>query len=42
VTRPLPVKVSGNAQAQIEEAAAWWAKNRPAVLGAIRCAGCAA
>ena len=36
VIRPLPVKVSDNARAQIEEAAAWWAKNRPAAPGAIR------
>jgi plasmid stabilization system protein ParE len=36
VIRPLPVKVSDNAQAQIEQAAAWWAKNRPAAPGAIR------
>ena len=36
MTRPLPVKLSGNAQTQIEEAAAWWAKKRPAAPGAIR------
>ena len=34
--RPLPVRVSDNARAQIQEAAAWWAKNRPAAPGAIR------
>jgi plasmid stabilization system protein ParE len=36
VTRPLQIKVSQNAQAQIEEAAAWWEKNRPSALGAVR------
>lgn len=34
--RPLQIKVSQNAQAQIEEAAAWWARNRPAAPGAVR------
>ena len=33
---PLQIKVSNDAQAQIEEAAAWWAKNRPFALGAVR------
>ena len=36
MSRPLQVKVSQNARAQIEEAAAWWAKNRPSAPGAIR------
>lgn len=36
MTRPLQIKVSQEAQAQIEEAAAWWEKNRPSAPGAIR------
>jgi len=36
LSTPLPIKVSPRAQAQIEEAAAWWAQNRPAAPGAIR------
>ena len=36
MTRPLQIKVSRDAQAQIEEAAAWWGKNRPSAPGAIR------
>jgi plasmid stabilization system protein ParE len=36
VTRPLQIKVSQNAQAQIEEAASWWGKNRPSAPGAVR------
>ena len=36
MTRPLQIKVSQNAQAQIEEAAAWWGKNRPSAPGAVR------
>jgi plasmid stabilization system protein ParE len=36
LSAPLPIKVSPRAQAQIEEAAAWWAQNRPAAPGAIR------
>jgi len=35
VTRPLQIKVSRDAQAQIEEAAAWWGKNRPSAPGAV-------
>ncbi|MGQ0512200.1 MAG: type II toxin-antitoxin system RelE/ParE family toxin [Betaproteobacteria bacterium] len=33
---PLQIKVSSDAQAQIEEAAAWWAKNRLLAPGAVR------
>ena len=36
MSRPLQIKVSRNAHAQIDEAAAWWAKNRPSAAGAIR------
>jgi len=36
VTTPLQIRVSLPAQGQIEEAAAWWAENRPAAPGAIR------
>ena len=36
MSTPLPIKVSPRAQAQIEEAAASWAQNRPAAPGAIR------
>jgi len=36
VTRPLQVKISRNAQAQIEQAAAWWEKNRASAPGAVR------
>ena len=36
MTLPLPVRLSRNAQAQIEEAAAWWEKNRPSAPGAVR------
>jgi plasmid stabilization system protein ParE len=36
VTPPLQIKVSQDAKAQIEEAAAWWARNRPLVPGAVR------
>lgn len=36
MTSPLPVKVSQDAQAQIEAAAAWWAQNRPLAPGAVR------
>jgi len=36
VTPPLQIKVSQDAQAQIEEAAAWWAQNRPLAPGAVR------
>jgi plasmid stabilization system protein ParE len=36
VSRPLQIKISQNARAQIEEAAAWWARNRPSAPGAVR------
>lgn len=36
MTSPLRIKVSRHAQAQIEEAAAWWAQNRPLAPGAVR------
>lgn len=36
MTLPLQIKVAGDAQAQIEEAAAWWAQNRPLAPGAVR------
>jgi len=36
VTSPLRIKVSQGALAQIEEAAAWWARNRPLAPGAVR------
>jgi plasmid stabilization system protein ParE len=36
VNEPLRIRVSPQALAQIEEAAEWWAKNRPAAPGAIR------
>ena len=32
----LPIRISPQALAQIEEAADWWAKNRPSAPGAIR------
>ena len=35
MSRPLKIQVSPQALAQIEEAAEWWAQNRPAVPGAI-------
>ena len=36
MTRPLPVVVTSRAAAEIEEAAIWWDRNRPAAPGAIR------
>lgn len=33
---PLQIKIPHDAQAQIDEAAAWWAKNRPFAPGAVR------
>ena len=36
MTSPLQIKVARNAQTQIEEAAAWWAQNRPLAPGAVR------
>ena len=36
MTSPLQLQVSRDAQTQIEEAAAWWAKNRPLAPGAVR------
>lgn len=36
MTPPLQIKVSQDARAQIEEAAAWWAQNRPLAPGAVR------
>jgi plasmid stabilization system protein ParE len=36
VSEPLRIRVSVQALGQIEEAADWWAKNRPAAPGAIR------
>ena len=36
MTLRLQIKVAGDAQAQIEEAAAWWAQNRPLAPGAVR------
>ncbi|MGH8675896.1 MAG: type II toxin-antitoxin system RelE/ParE family toxin [Burkholderiales bacterium] len=36
MSSPLQIKVSQEAQAQIEEAAAWWAQNRPFAPGAVR------
>jgi plasmid stabilization system protein ParE len=36
VRSPLQIKVSRHAQAQIEEAATWWAENRPRAPGAVR------
>lgn len=35
MTEPLRIRVSPQALAQIEEAAEWWARNRPAAPGAI-------
>lgn len=32
----LRIEITGNAQAQISNAAAWWAQNRPAAPDAIR------
>jgi plasmid stabilization system protein ParE len=36
VNPPLQIKVSPRAQAQIEEAAAWWRQNRPAGRTTVR------
>jgi plasmid stabilization system protein ParE len=36
VNTPLRIEITGNAQTQIEVAAAWWAENRPAAPDAIR------
>ncbi len=36
MSSPLQIKVARDAQAQIEEAAAWWAQNRPLAPGAVR------
>ena len=36
MTPPLQIKVARNAQRQIEEAATWWAQNRPLAPGAVR------
>lgn len=36
MTPPLEIRVSPEALAQIEEAAEWWAQNRPAAPGAVR------
>lgn len=36
MSSPLQIKVARGAQAQIEEAAAWWAQNRPLAPGAVR------
>lgn len=36
MSEPLRIRISPQALAQIEEAADWWAKNRPAAPGAIR------
>ena len=36
MTSPLRINVSQRALAQIEEAAAWWARNRPLAPGAVR------
>ena len=36
MSEPLRIRISPQALAQIEEAAEWWAKNRPAAPGAIR------
>ena len=36
MTAPLPIKVSPQASAQIEEVAEWWALNRPSAPGAVR------
>ena len=36
MSEPLPIRISSQALAQIEEAADWWSKNRPAAPGAIR------
>ena len=36
MNQPLRIRVSPQALAQIEEAAQWWARNRPAAAGAIR------
>ena len=35
MTRPLPVRYSRRAAAQIEDQARWWAENRPAAPGAV-------
>jgi plasmid stabilization system protein ParE len=36
LSRPLTIKISARAAAQIEKVAAWWADNRPAAPGAVR------
>ncbi|MBI3374417.1 MAG: type II toxin-antitoxin system RelE/ParE family toxin [Betaproteobacteria bacterium] len=36
MSEPLNIRISPQALAQIEEAADWWAKHRPAAPGAIR------
>lgn len=36
MNQPLEIRVSPQALAQIEEAAEWWAGNRPSAPGAIR------
>lgn len=36
MNQPLRIQVSPQAFAQIEEAAEWWTRNRPAAPGAIR------
>ena len=36
MTFPLPIRVSRRAAAQIEEAAEWWAQNRPAAPRAVQ------
>ena len=36
MSSPLQIKVARDAQAQIEEAAAWWTQNRPLAPGAVR------
>ena len=36
MTRRLPVVVTARAAAEIDEAASWWSRNRPAAPGAIR------
>ncbi len=36
MTRRLPVVVTGRAAAEIDEAAIWWSRNRPAAPGAVR------
>jgi plasmid stabilization system protein ParE len=36
VTPPLPVVITARAASEIDEAAIWWVRNRPAAPGAIR------